>query len=302
MPRPASPFRGLPFLAAAALGWAAGGPAPPEPPAWIWGLTTDDPRVDTGAQAAALRAFPFRPVVRVVFDLPAGGHPAARDYALSVATLAASAALMGLPVDSSVLARLDLPGVRSRIAEYLEALGPWIPLWEVGNEVNGDWVGPGAAAKVEAMFDAVKAAGRQAALTLYFEHHPAPGHGLLDWVDTHLPPGHRMRRGLDLVLVSHYEDQDGGRPLRRAELQTLFAALADRFPNARLGLGESGWGGAIPVSAATRAALIRRVYGHRLPSIPAYAGGGFFWHFRQTMVPRTAPDWRVLASLGTSGP
>lgn len=302
MPPPAHPLRGLPILAAAALGWTPGAAVPGDPPAWIWGVTTDDPRVRTEAQAAALRAFPFRPVVRVVFDLPAGGRPTARDYAPSVATLAGSAALMGLPVDSSDLARLDLPAVRARIAEYLDTLGAWIPLWEVGNEANGDWAGPDAAAKVEAMFDAVKAAGRQAALTLYFEHLPAPGHGLLAWVDAHLPPGHRMRRGVDLVLVSHYEDQDGGRPLRRSELQTLFAALAERFPNARLGLGESGWGGAIPGSAATRAALLRRVYGHRLPSVPAFAGGGFYWHFRQTMVPRTAPDWRVLASLGASGP
>lgn len=296
------PLRGLPFLAAATLAGVPGLAAPETPVPWIWGVTTDDPRVGSEAQAAALRAFPFRPMVRVVFDLPAGGHPTAADYAPAVATLAGAGTLLGLPVDASDLARLDLPAVRARIAEYLAALGPWVPIWEVGNEVNGDWVGPDAATKTEAMYDAVKGAGKAAALTLYFEHAPAPGHGLLAWVDTHLPPGHRMRQGLDLVLVSHYEDQDGGRPLLPRELEALFTALAVRFPNARLGLGESGWGGPIPASPATRAALLRRAYGHRLPSVPAFAGGGFYWHFRQTMVPRTAPDWGVLAALAAQGP
>jgi hypothetical protein len=111
-----------------------------------------------------------------------------------------------------------------------------------------------------------------------------------------------MRSGLDYVLVSYYEDQNGGHQLTQSELDTMFAALAARFPNARLGFGECGWGGTIPTDDATRAALIQRFYGYRVPSVPAYIGGGFYWHFRQTMVPNGTPDWTVLQSLMSSGP
>jgi len=60
---------------------------------------------------------------------------------------------------------------------------------------------------------------------------------------------------------------------------------------------ECGWGGQIPSDNATRAALIQRFYGYRVPSVPQYIDGGFYWHFRQTMVPSGTPDWTVLQSL-----
>ena len=56
-------------------------------------------------------------------------------------------------------------------------------------------------------------------------------------------------------------------------------------------------GGQIPSDNATRAALIRRFYDYRVPSVPQYIGGGFYWHFLQTMVPDSTPDWAVLQSL-----
>ena len=285
---------GKSFTAAAIL------PPPVNP--WLWGVTTDDPATSTAAQADALKSLPLRTTVRVVFDLPSGGHPTAADYVGPVTSLAAVASVMGQPVDSSYMPSLTLAGVQTRITEYLGALGATVSLWEIGNEVNGNWLGAGVMPKLEAIFDAVKAAGKPTALTFYYENPATPGYDLIPWADANIPAGHRLRTGLDYVLVSYYEDQNGGHQLTQAELDTLFGALAARFPNAKLGFGEFGWGGAIPSSATTRADLLRRFYGYRVPSIPAYVGGGFYWHFLQTMVPKTAPDWTVLSGLEAQSP
>jgi hypothetical protein len=282
--------------------FAATATPPPPSGAWLWGVTTDDPTASTASQADALKSLPLRTMVRLVYDPPSGGHPTAADYAPSTSALAAVATVMGLPLDSSAMAATNLAGVQARITEYLGAMGASVSVWEVGNEVNGNWLGSGVVPKIEAMYDAVKAAGKPTALTFYYENPATPGYGLIPWVDANIPTGHRMRAGLDYVLVSYYEDQNGGHQLTQAELDTLFGALAARFPNAKLGFGECGWGGAIPTSDTTRADLIRRFYGYRVPSVPAFVGGGFYWHFRQTMVPKTAPDWTVLSTLEAHSP
>jgi hypothetical protein len=276
--------------------------APPPSTSWIWGVTTDDSTVQTASQVSAVAAFSKRVTIRTVFDPPVGGLPAAADYLSSVQALASKADVMGLPVDSSAMSQFTTADIGARIAEYLSTLGPYVRIWEIGNEVNGNWLGQDVITKVETMFDAAKAAGRLTALTLYYENPPTPGYEMISWVDQYIPPGHRMRSGLDYVLVSYYEDQNGGHQLTQSELDTMFSELAARFPNARLGFGECGWGGQIPTADATRAALIQRFYGYRVPSVPSFVGGVFYWHFRQTMVPSGTPDWTVLQSLMSSGP
>jgi hypothetical protein len=255
----------------------------------LLGVTTDDPNTDTAAQVAALAALPRRAAVRVVLDR---GTPPA-DYVASVRKLAAVADVMALPLDSSEMARLDAAQAGERARRYLEALQDAAPTWEVGNEVNGDWVGADAVGKIEAMFDAARAYGKRTALTFYYENPATPGHDLLPWIDANIPAGHRLRTGLDLVFVSYYEDQNGGHRLTQAEIDALFSGLAARFPNARVGFGEFGWGGKLPADAAVRAELIERFHGYA-PAEPAFVGGGFFWHFRQTMSPASKPDFELL--------
>ena len=271
--------------------------APPPSTSWLWGVTTDDSTVQTASQVSAVAAFSKRVTIRAVFDPPVGGSPAATDYLSSVQALSAKADVMGLPVDSSAMSQLTTAAIGARIGEYISALGPYVRIWEIGNEVNGNWLGQDVITKVETMYDAAKAAGKLTALTLYYENPSTPGYEMISWVDQNIPPGHRMRSGLDYVLVSYYEDQNAGHQLTQSELDTMFSALAARFSSASLGFGECGWGGQIPSDNATRAALIRRFYGYRVPSIPRYIGGSFYWHFRQTMVPNGTPDWAVLQSL-----
>ena len=272
----------------------AEGPTPPPPTlasaSLLAGVTTDDPTVRTADQVEALASLPRRAMARVVLDV---GTPPS-DYVASIAELAKVADIMAQPVDSSAMLRLTVAGVRTRMEQFMAALGASVSVWEVGNEINGNWVGADPVFKVEAMFDAARNAGRRTALTLYYEKPAVPGFDMLPWVDVNIPPGHRLRSGLDYVFVSYYEDQNSGHRLTQAELDTIFEGLARRFPNAKLGIGEFGWGNSIPSSDSARAELIRRYYGYRVPSVPNYVAGGFYWHFRQTMSPKTRPDWTVL--------
>jgi hypothetical protein len=273
----------------------------PPSQSWIWGVTSDDPSVNTAQQVDALSSLPKRVMVRTVFDMPSGGGPVAADYAPSIAMISQVADVMALTNDSSTMAKTSLATIQARIAEYLATLSSNVKVWEIGNEVNGNWLGSGVVPKVEAEYDAVKAAGKSTALTLYYENPPTPGYDMIPWVDANIPVGNRMRAGLDNVLVSYYEDQNGGHQLTQSELNGIFSALAARFPNAKLGFGEFGYGGATPPQTASgnaqRAALLQRFYGYRVPSVPSFVGGGFYWGFRQTMVPKTQPDWTVLDTL-----
>jgi len=263
------------------------------PAGWIWGVTTDDPTVKTGTQVTALSALPHRTWVRCVFDPP---EPASY-YLPSVSAIAPVADILGQPIDSSEMGQISLATVQARIADYLKTLGGTVAVWEVGNEVNGNWLGSGVVPKITAMYTAAKAAGEKTAMTFYYENPPTPGYDMLPWIDKNIPAGNEMRTGLDYVLVSYYEDANGGHQLTQTELNTIFGGLAARFPNAKVGFGEFGWGNRPPRSAATRAALFQRFWGYRVPTVPAYVGGGFYWEFRQTMVPDTLPDWSVLSTL-----
>ena len=48
---------------------------------------------------------------------------------------------MGELLDSSDERAITVAGVRARTHSYLRELGKQVAIWEVGNEVNGNWTG-----------------------------------------------------------------------------------------------------------------------------------------------------------------
>ncbi len=261
-------------------------------PAPLYGVTVDSVG-DLPAVVAALRKLSRKPTVRIVFDR--GMHPA--DYREAVEQIHKVAYILGQPADSSYVEYYPLDQYKALFTEYLTAFGDSVDLWEIGNEVNGNWLGPPAevSAKVSAAYDIVKAAGKRTVLTLVYNEGlgcalspekcaKAAQYEMYTWVRTHVPL--RMRRGVDYVLLSYYPANS---PDFKPDWKREFTRIGEIFPRARLGFGELG----IEGSEAQKAALIDQFYPMRVDH-PRYIKGLFWWYFRQDMVPDTKPLWGVL--------
>jgi hypothetical protein len=176
-----------------------------------------------------------------------------------------------------------------------------VSIWEVGNEVNGNWTGrrTEVAAKVAAAYHVVTAHHGRTALTLYYNHDCGDGAdelGPATWSRRYL--SRAMRNGVDYVLLSYYETQCHGRRPSDAEWTRAFRRLHILFPHADVGFGEVG----LPHPATTRtrdraASIVRHYYRLDL-SLPYYVGGCFYWYFAEDMVPwRSSTLWHTLKKV-----
>jgi hypothetical protein len=275
---------------------AAGAPptASPRPlPRVLFGVTADDVS-SLGGLVAGARHLARTPVTRLYLDVRLG-PPA---YAAAVRALRPVSYLMGELLDSSDEASVSTEAYARRVSAYLAAFGPRVDIWEVGNEVNGNWAGsyPVAAAKLVTAYRLVAARHLRSALTLYYDAGCGNGPGELDplaFSRRYVPA--RVRDGLGYVFLSYYEDQCGGRRPSAAAWTRYFKALHVLYPRAVLGFGEVGLGApATTATAAAAAALIGYYYG--LPiRLPYYAGGYFWWYYAEDCLPYgKRPLWRAV--------
>jgi hypothetical protein len=290
-------------LAISALGAVAGcttpatSSAPTPHPTRIVGVTVDT-TAHLSTTIASLRQL-HQPVwTRLVLDID-DAHPAALAHYPEAATkLARVGPVMAELADSSELKSISVGGMRRRARAYLRAMGSSVAVWEIGNEVNGDWTGarPAVARKTQAAFKVVNHAGAATALTLYENQGCGDGpHELIPvaWSRRYLPTA--MRDHISDVLLSYYEPQCHGRRPSAAVWTQRFRALHRVFPNSRLGFGEIGM--PRPATAATRdraRSIVRHYYGLRLP-LPYYVGGEFYWYYAEDMVPwQHSSLWHAL--------
>jgi len=116
----------------------------------------------------SLRALPRRQWVRVVFDVDPNRLADPATYVEKVGAVRAAGDVLGELVDSSSIRRLSVTQTNARVA-YTRALGSSVSMWEIGNEVNGDWTGAPAvvARKLQVGYRVVHGLGGHWALTLY---------------------------------------------------------------------------------------------------------------------------------------
>ena len=69
-------------------------------------------------------------------------HEPASYYADAVSELDSVGTVMGELLDSSDAKHIGVASFQQRVESYLSVLGATVGIWEVGNEVNGDWTGP----------------------------------------------------------------------------------------------------------------------------------------------------------------
>jgi hypothetical protein len=276
-------------LCAAPVSMAAGTP--------LWGVTVDDIS-HLQELTDGLAALPDRPSTRVYFDV----REPAQYYAAAVEQFDRVGSVMGELLDSSDEKSISTAAFQLRVQSYLQALGPRVAIWEIGNEVNGNWTGRYATveAKLAEAFDDVSAAGQKTALTLYANDF-GPNNcgdgpreltpeqfGLKD-----VPA--RVATGLNYVLLSYYPTQCSGREPSSQELAQHLEQLHAIFPNAALGFGEVGLPSPVKHSSLAKAAQIMHWAYSLAPGLPYYIGGYFWWYGAEDALLAGAPLGGALA-------
>jgi len=265
----------------------------------LWGVTVNDV-AHPGVLTSALAALPERPVTRIYFSVQ---RPASY-YAPAVTRIRRVSAVLGELLDSSESRAITVAAFTARVASYLQVLGRRVAIWEVGNEVNGNWTGPypAVAAKLTTAYDQVTAAGGRTALTLYANNF-GPGHcgdgaaelTPMQFTRRYVPA--RVARGLSYVFLSYYPANCGGRQPDPAQLARSLRRLHALYPGAALGIGETGTPEpATPASLATARQIMRWAYSLN-PRLPYYAGGYFWWYAAEDAL---GPHALLRAALATA--
>lgn len=247
----------------------------------VFGLTLDSV-ADLPAIVDALKSLPRKPWVRIVFDYPLPPS----DYIAAVQAIAPWAEIIGQPSDSSMTANLSVAAYRDRFASYVASL-PEIAVWETCNECNSETAGANTAAQADAATDVVKAAGKQALFTPYWNTPScADANGpYVAWTRDHIST--KVKTLSDYVMPSIYGvDCDGPEP-SYPELDDMVATFAEMFPNAQVGIGEFGKRG--------DAAVLQYYLNYRNAN-RRYIFGGLYWFGAQDLVPKSKPLWQVFSA------
>jgi len=221
---------------------------------------------------------------RIVFDewIPAS------DYAAAVNKLDTVTGIMGELLDSYYVKDYSVAQYKARTDEYMSALGSKVDIWEIGNEVNGEWLGPADSvkAKINYAYDKARQLQYKSAITLYYNKDcwENPANEMFRWVNNNISSD--MKNNINYVFVSYYEDDCNN---LQPNWQRVFDSLHVIFPNSMLGIGECGTNNDL-----RKKDYMYRYYTMRVTT-PGFIGGYFWWYYRQDCVPwNTKPLWEAL--------
>jgi hypothetical protein len=261
------------------------------------GLTIET-LVNADAAYTAISAHARVPTVRLVFQQ---GEPPAT-YRPFLTRLRPRAFIVGELVDSDALAAMTVAQVRQRATDYWAAFGSDVDIWEIGNELNGDWVGTGPAeinAKLDAAYGVIVRQHRAKAMVT-LNYWSGPDCYAKNWEPTvsyakTIPED--IRLGTSYLALSLYETACSPRQQPDASaIAAMMGELAPLFPNARLLLGEIGAqraaDGVAEPDLGEKQRIANRYMGihadlSRLVG-PRFVGGYFWWYYADDAVPRDA--------------
>jgi hypothetical protein len=291
-------------------------------PSPVHGVTLDDVS-NPSAEVTSLGMLVRMPTVRIVFDT---GENASY-YLRPIQQFRTVSYIMGELIDSSYMTHYKtVSAVQSWTNNYTGSLGSLVDIWEVGNEVNGDWLshesnGADVLPKVEVMYDIVSSQGGTTAITFFYEGEPSDpnnciatdhgGNDMFTWItqqfQLNLPSGQRpvetekIRLGLNYALISWYPDQCPGED---PNWPWVYETLTGIFPNAKVGFGELGT--ANPENGSQFETKEIKTYypmASTVSGLPGtYIGGYFWWYFAEEMVPWPGSLGAILNAAPAVGP
>lgn len=247
-------------------------------PTPLYGVTIDDTS-RLHAIVDSLKSLSQKPTTRIVFD----EWVAARDYVESVNEIHDVSYVMGEVLDSYYVKDYSVKQYLKRTEEYMDTLGSKVDIWEIGNEINGNWLGKTSdvVAKMTGSYDLVEARGGKTALTFF---HYLSTKKMLNWAEKNVPK--RMKQGVDYVFVSYYDYRKD-----KLNWNKIFKRFGVMFPNAKLGFGEVG-----TEKHALKKSRLKHYYTMKIDH-PNYVGGYFWWYGKQDMVPKYKPLWKTLNNV-----
>ncbi len=267
-------------------------------PTPLYGITLDNvSNAVLPGEIASIQHLNHTPTSRVVFD--PGMSPSY--YSPQISQLRGISYIMGQISDSSSMKSYSVSSYQARAQDYVSSLGSLVDVWEVGNEVNGNWLGTNTIDKVQAAYDVVANAKGATALTFFYMGEPtdvnncidAPGDDLFTWITQKFQLGlpvsqrsvatERLRLGLNYALISWYPQ---GCNNLQPDWTTIYTKLAAIFPNAKVGFGELGTA-SVQNGSSYEVNLINQYYPLASKiALPAnYIGGYFWWNYAEEMVP-----------------
>ncbi|MGZ5297131.1 MAG: hypothetical protein ACXWYT_09445, partial [Actinomycetota bacterium] len=196
--------------------------------------------------------------------------------------------VMGQPIDSYYAK--DFPGqdYLHRIQRAVTAL-PAVDAWEIGNEVNGGWLGPAMGDRIDraAAWLGSSHPEKIVVLTFYWQiGTDAPQWSTFNWIRDELKAS--TIRNTDVFLLSTWvEDAPLGLAYDR-----ILRALHDALHGSTLGIGELGYWGPGTSRAWWYGARRDPVVGRRIVLDQMYraslgyswsVGGVFWWYFAEDM-------------------
>jgi hypothetical protein len=248
----------------------------------VYGLTLDNVSGLSNI-ISSLSGLCKKPTTRIVFD----EWVAARYYQNPVNQIHTVSFIMGEILDSYYMNQYNLQQYTERTQNYLDTLGNKVDIWEIGNEINGEWCGStcDVIAKINAAYQIIKSKNKKTAITLYYNKNcwSNSENEMFRWVNNNIDQ--TMKSGLDYVWISYYEDDCNG---YQPNWQRVFDSLHTIFPNSKLGIGECG------TNLPDKKALYMDHYYKLKVNTQNFVGGYFWWYFRQDCVPQTDSLWPVF--------
>jgi len=196
--------------------------------------------------------------------------------------------VLGQPIDSFYAKAFPGSTYLQRIQRAVRAL-PAVDAWEIGNEVNGGWLGPGMGDRIDQAATWLHASHpeKTVVVTLYWQMGTdAPRWSTFDWIRDELKPS--TIQDTDVFLLSTWvEDAPLGLAYDR-----ILRAFHYALPGSLVGIGELGywgpatsrawWYGDAHSPSRARRIVLDQIYRASL-GYSWSVGGVFWWYFAEDM-------------------